>query len=231
MTMERYARQIMLPEIGEAGQQRLADSSVLIVGLGGLGSPVARYLAGAGVGRIGLCDKDTVSLSNLQRQILYTEADVNLPKAEAARQALSAMSSATRYDIFPDGLCAANAGRIINEFDIVIDCCDNHATRYLIDDECARLGKPWVYGSIGAFDGRVSVFMPGGMRYADLYPDREALSAMASSAGGVVGPVPGIVGAIEAAEAMKLICGFGDTLAGRLLVIDIKTMTFNNIQL
>lgn len=229
--MERYARQIMLPEIGESGQQRLEASSVLVVGLGGLGSPVAQYLAGAGVGRIGLCDRDTVSLSNLQRQTLYSESDIGRPKADAARQRLAAISSTARFEIFPYGLSYANAGEIISGFDMVVDCCDNHFTRYLIDDECDRLLKPWVYGSIGAFEGHVSVFIPGGIRYADLFTDRAALSAQAPSAGGVVGPVAGIVGAIEAAEALKLICGFGTTLAGRILVLDIKTMTFNNIEL
>lgn len=229
--MERYARQIMLPEIGEEGQRRLMESSVLVIGLGGLGSPVCQYLTGAGIGRIGLCDSDNVSLSNLQRQTLYGEGDLGCPKTEAARQRLSAMSSATQFDLLPSGLTSLNATDIISGYDVVVDCCDNHRTRYLIDDVCAMLGKPWIYGSIGAFEGRISTFIPGGVRYADIFPDREELSALPPSSGGVVGAVPGIVGAIEAAETVKLICGFGTTLAGRLLTVDIKSMIFNNIEL
>jgi len=229
---DRYARQIMLPEIGIRGQKRLLGSSALIVGLGGLGCPVALYLAGAGVGRLGLCDADTVSASNLQRQILYSEAQTGLPKTEAAAGRLRALSSATVTELWPDGLTAENADDIIGRYDIVVDCCDNFATRYLIDDCCLRLGRPWVHGSIGAFTGQASTFMPGSTcRYADIFPDRDELSDRAPAAGGVLGALPGTVGAIQAAEALKVLAGFGTTLDGRLLTIDIKTMTFNIIKL
>lgn len=229
--MERYSRQIMLPEIGEQGQQKLADAAVLIVGLGGLGSPVALYLTGAGVGRIGLCDNDTVSLSNLQRQILYSEKTEGLSKADVANRRLSALSSDTRFELWKEGLTAQNAGEIISRYDLVIDCTDNHRTRYLIDDTCAELGKRWVHGAIGEFYGRVSTFTPDVPRYSDLYSDREMLSTSPKSAGGVIGPVPGVIGSIQAAEAIKLICGFGETLIGKILLMDLKNLQFNIIDL
>lgn len=221
----------MLPEIGEKGQRRLKEASVLIVGLGGLGCPVALYLTGAGVGKIGLCDSDKVSVSNLQRQTLYSENMAGEPKSLAALERLSALSSDTEFEILSDGLDGNNAAEIIARYDIVVDCCDNFATRYLIDEVCERLGKPWIFGSIGEFDGRVSTFLPGRTRFTDIFPDKDELSRRPASSGGVIGPLPGIVGSIEAAEAMKVICGFGETLADRLLLIDIKTMTFNTIEI
>ena len=229
MIMERYARQIILPEIGPDGQARLKNSSALIVGLGGLGCPVALYLAGAGTGRLGLCDADKVSLSNLQRQTLYSENDAGSPKTAAAAKRLHALSSETALEQWPEGLTTANASDIISRYDIVVDCCDNFATRYLIDDCCRQLRRPWVYGSIGAFGGQASTFMPdSATRYSDLFPERNTLSAEAPSSGGAV---PGIIGAIQAAEALKLLAGFGTTLCGRLLVADIKNMTFQTIDL
>lgn len=228
---ERYARQLMLPEIGEEGQRRLLGASALIVGLGGLGCPVGLYLAGAGVGRLGLCDADTVSASNLQRQTLYDEADVGCPKTAAARRRLASLSSATEFDLYPEGLTPDNAEDIIRRYDIVVDCCDNYATRFLLDDVCARLERPWVYGSIGAFEGRVSTFLPGGARYSDFFPDREELSSLPPAAGGVVGAVPGVVGSLEAAEVLKVLCGFGEPLSGRMLAVNIKSMTFNIIEI
>lgn len=221
----------MLPEIGETGQRKLADAKVLIVGLGGLGCPVCLYLTGAGVGKIGLCDSDTVSLSNLQRQTLYCEDMVGKPKTREAHKRLSALSSHTQFELFHEGLTRENAEEIIARYDLVMDCCDNHATRYLLDDTCRKLKKPWIYATIGGFAGRVSTFLPGGLGYADIFADREHLEAQPPSAGGVVGAVPGIIGSIAAAEALKVICGFGTTLSGCLLVADIKTMTFKNIKL
>lgn len=152
--MERFSRQTMLPEIGLEGQQRLLESAALIIGAGGLGSPVALYLAAAGVGRLGLCDTDTVSLSNLQRQILYSEEEIGRQKTECAARRLGALRSDLRCTLHPEGLNAENAAAIASGYDIVIDCCDNFATRYLIDDTCRALGKPWVHGTIGGFDGR-----------------------------------------------------------------------------
>ena len=228
---ERYARQTMLPEIGPEGQRRLAASSVLLVGVGGLGSPAALSLPGAGVGRLGLADPDTVSESNLQRQVLYTESQIGRPKPEAARERLAALSSATRFDLYPDGLTAANARELVAAYDLVVDCCDNFATRYLLDETCVAVGRPWVYGSIGAFHGQVSLFNGHGKRrYTELYPDREALCALPPAASGVIGPTPGVVGALEAAEAIKWLVGFGEPLDGRLLTLDLKTMQTETIE-
>ncbi|MDE7409736.1 MAG: HesA/MoeB/ThiF family protein [Muribaculaceae bacterium] len=229
--MERYSRQIMLPEIGVEGQERLLKASVLIVGLGGLGSPVALYLTGAGIGRIGLCDSDIVSISNLQRQILYSEQSEGWPKADSAYQRLSGLSSATSFDIWKDGLTPENAEDIISGYDLVVDCTDNHAVRYLIDDICLKLDKTWIYGAIEGLEGRISTFGRNGFRYTDLYPDREMLSAIPKAYGGVIGPVPGIIGSLQASEAIKLICGFGKTLIGKLLIFNLKDITLKILEL
>ncbi|HIY14884.1 HesA/MoeB/ThiF family protein [Alistipes sp. An66] len=228
---ERYARQTMLPEIGPEGQRRLAASSVLLVGVGGLGSPAALYLTGAGVGRLGLADPDTVSESNLQRQVLYTESQIGRPKPAAARERLAALSSSTRFDLHPEGLTAENARELVAAYDLVVECCDNFATRYLLDEACAEVGRPWVYGSIGAFHGQVSLFNGRtGRRYTELYPDREALCALPRSTAGVLGTVPGVIGAIEASEAIKWIAGFGEPLEGKLFTIDLKTLQTETIE-
>lgn len=228
---ERYARQTMLPEIGPEGQRRLAASSVLLVGVGGLGSPAALYLTGAGVGRLGLADPDTVSESNLQRQVLYTESQIGRPKPAAARERLAALSSSTRFDLHPEGLTAENARELVAAYDLVVECCDNFATRYLLDEACAEVGRPWVYGSIGAFHGQVSLFNGRtGRRYTELYPDREALCTLPRSTAGVLGTVPGVIGAIEASEAIKWIAGFGEPLEGKLFTIDLKTLQTETIE-
>ena len=228
---ERYARQTMLPEIGPEGQRRLAASSVLLVGVGGLGSPAALYLTGAGVGRLGLADPDTVSESNLQRQVLYTESQIGRPKPAAARERLAALSSSTRFDLHTEGLTTENARELVAAYDLVVECCDNFATRYLLDEACAEVGRPWVYGSIGAFHGQVSLFNGRtGRRYTELYPDREALCALPRSTAGVLGTVPGVIGAIEASEAIKWIAGFGEPLEGKLFTIDLKTLQTETIE-
>lgn len=232
MEYGRYIRQTVLPEIGTQGQRRLHDATVLVVGLGGLGSVVATYLTGAGVGHLILADHDRVSLSNLQRQVLYTEAEIGLPKAECAVRRLAAQASDTNFEAVSCGLTADNARRLVSEADIVVDCTDSYAIRYLIDDTCAACGRPWVYGSIGAFGGQVSVFnYHSGRRYSDLYPDREALSGIKPASAGVLGPVPAVVGAIEALEVMKIIAGFGDVLDGRLFMMDLLTLETNIIDL
>lgn len=224
--LRRYSSQTMLAEIGEEGQRRLLASSVLIVGLGGLGAAVATYLTGAGVGRIGLCDPDRVSLSNLQRQVLYTEQQIGMPKVEEAARRLGSQSSSTRFDLHPDGLTEENGETLAAGYDLLVDCTDNFATRYLIDDICHRLGKPWVYGSIGEFRGQVAVMNHlNGRRYADLYPDREALCALPHKTAGVIGAVPGVIGAMEASEALKLLAGFGNPLDGKLFSIDLLTLS------
>lgn len=218
---ERYSRQIMLSQLGEAGQKRIGSSSVLIVGLGGLGAPVATYLVGAGVGRVGLCDSDVVSLSNLQRQVLYETEMIGLKKAECAYKRLSALSPETEFDIIPQGLNEDNAEKLIADFDIVVDCCDNFATRYLIDDVCASLGKKWVYGAVGDFKGQLSVMNAcGGHKYRDWFPEDD-ITPERPEVAGVIGPLPGVIGAMQAAEILKVIAGIGETLEGKLFVFDL----------
>lgn len=225
MENERYARQTMLAEIGLEGQEKLSKASVLIVGLGGLGAPVSTYLTGAGVGRIGLCDPDTVSLTNLQRQVLYTEETVGMPKVEIARARLQAMSGHTAFDVFPEGLTPENAADMFAGYDLVVDCTDNFVSRYLIDDTCAALGKPWIHGAIGEFYGQVAVMNAvAGCRYSDIYPDRERMCSRPRKVAGVLGTVPGVVGAIEASEAIKVLVGFGEPLDGKLLTINLLTL-------
>ncbi len=194
-------------------------------GVGGLGSPVALYLAGAGVGTIGLVDDDAVSLSNLQRQVLYSEAEVGLPKALQAKKRLEALNGSIAIEAYPVRLAPGNAEEIIARYDIVADGCDNFATRYLINDTCVRLGKAYVYGAIRAFDGQVAVFnYEGGPAYRRLFPDEEAACALPRPPQGVLGVTPGMVGCAEAAEVLKIIGRCGDVLSGKLWTIDLMTM-------
>ena len=223
--MGRYDRHTILEEIGEGGQQKLLDASVLLVGVGGLGSPVALYLAAAGVGRIGLVDPDTVSESNLQRQVLYSEAEIGLPKVDCARRRLLQLSSHTRIDLYPTRFNPENAYGIAAPYELIIDGCDNFSTRYLINDVCVRTGKPYIYGSIGKFHGQVAVFnYKGGVNYRDLFPDEKILTARKPEITGVMGVVPGIIGSLQAAEVIKIITGCGKVLYNKLLTLDVLTM-------
>lgn len=223
--MERYNRQIILPELGEEGQQRIRRAKVLIVGVGGLGSPIALYLTGAGVGTIGLIDDDVVSTSNLQRQVLYSEPEVGLPKAIQAKKRLEALNSEVKIEAHPTRLTRENAEELISRYDIVADGCDNFATRYLINDTCVKLGKVYVHGAIRAFDGQVAVFnYNGGPDYRHFFPDEAEMLSMPHPPKGVLGVTPGIVGCAEATEVLKVIGGYGEVLSGKLWVIDLKTM-------
>ena len=222
---ERYSRQTMLPEFGMEGQRKLFDASVLVIGAGGLGAPVTTYLTGAGAGHIGIADADTVSISNLQRQTLYGENDVGRYKTDCAINRLSAMSAATHFTAHPEGITPENAREIIDRYDLVVDCTDNFPTRFLIDEACAFCGKPWVHGAIGEFHGQVTVFNhTKGKRYTDLYPDKDSLCALPRHISGVIGAVPGVIGSLKAAEAIKIITGIGEPLEGRLFTIDILNM-------
>ena len=227
MNMERYQRQIALPEIGEEGQALLSQARVLIVGVGGLGSPIALYLAGAGVGCLGLVDDDCVSLSNLQRQILYTEQEVGQPKALCAARRLCQLNSSITIHPYPQRLTAETIDEILCQYDLVVDGCDNFATRFLINDHCAKRGIPYIYGGICGFEGQVSVFPNDGTSrssYRTLYPDEAATLAMPHPSKAVIGVTPGIVGCMEAAEVIKLICHVGEPLVDRLWTIDLHTM-------
>ena len=230
--MTRYQRQITLPELGEAGQAKLNNASVLIVGAGGLGSPTSIYLAAAGVGRIGLVDFDRVDITNLHRQILYGTSDVGRPKLEAARERLNDLNPEIAIETHEARLTSENALEILARYDVVIDGTDNFATRYLVNDACKMLGKPNVYGSIFRFDGQASVFATAdGPCYRCLYPEPPPPHLVPSCAeGGVLGVLPGVVGTIQAIEAIKLITGIGETLSGRLLIFDALRMTFRTMK-
>ncbi len=226
--MNRYARQITLPEIGEAGQEKLRRASVLIVGAGGLGSPAALYLAAAGVGTLGRVDFDRVDATNLHRQVLYGTSDVGRPKLEAAQERLSDLNPDVRVITHETRLTSENALDILRDYDVILDGTDNFATRYLVNDACVLLGKSNVYGSIFRFDGQVSLFATkDGPCYRCLYPEPPPPGMVPSCAeGGVLGILPGIVGSLQATEAIKLIVGIGETLAGRLLLFDALRTTF-----
>ncbi len=224
MNMDRYERQVILPEIGIDGQRKLLSSRVLIVGLGGLGAPVALYLAGAGIGTLGLADDDTVSLGNIHRQILYDESQVGRSKAECAAKRLSAMNSSVKLRLYPYRIENGNAEGILKDYDVVVDCSDNFKTRYMLDDACRKTGLPYVYGAIGALEGQISVFNSGERKrhYRDLYPDEDVLSDEKPSKG-VLGVTPGVVGCMLAAEVIKLLTGFGTVMSGKLWTIDLRT--------
>jgi molybdopterin/thiamine biosynthesis adenylyltransferase/rhodanese-related sulfurtransferase len=229
----RYSRHLLLPEVTMEGQMRLKAGRVLVVGAGGLGSPAALYLAAAGVGTIGLVDFDAVDMSNLQRQVLYDTRSVGRPKLEAAQERLTALNPHVDVALFPERLARENALAILEGFDVVLDGTDNFATRYLTNDACFLLGKPNVYGAIYRFEGQVSVFQPGkGPCYRCLYPAPPPPGLVPSCAeGGVLGVLPGVVGALQATEALKLLLGIGRSLAGRLLLYDSLALTFREIAL
>lgn len=230
--VRRYARHIILPGVGGDGQRKLLDSKVLVIGAGGLGSPVAMYLAAAGVGKMGVLDFDTVDESNLQRQILHTTPDVGRPKVESALEHLKALNPTVEYVGYDTMLTSENAFEVISPWDVVVDGTDNFPVRYLVNDATQMLGKPLVYGSIHQFDGQATVFLPGdaGPCYRCLFPEPPPPGVVPSCAeGGVFGVLPGIVGSIQATEAIKLITGMGEGLAGRLLIFDALRMDFNEV--
>lgn len=222
----RYHRQLLLPEIGEEGQARLRAARVLLVGVGGLGSPIALYLAGAGVGTLGLMDDDTVSVTNLHRQVLYGEDRVGRPKADEAVRRLHELNAEVRLESYPFRLTRDNAAEIVGRYDIVVDGCDNFATRFLLDDTCRHAGVPYVYGAVCGFEGQVSVFNAGASprHYRDLYPDEAATLSMPHPGRAVVGMTPGVVGGVMAQQVLQLICGYGEPLIGKLWTIDLRTM-------
>jgi adenylyltransferase/sulfurtransferase len=231
--LQRYSRHLILPEVGEEGQRRLKAARVLCVGTGGLGSPLAFYLAAAGVGTLGLVDFDVVDASNLQRQIIHSTRDIGRKKLDSAEEKLKALNPALNVVKHETMLTSANALEILKGYDIVADGTDNFPTRYLVNDACVLLGKPNVYGSIFRFEGQASVFATeGGPCYRCLYPEPPPPGLVPSCAeGGVLGILPGLVGVMQATEAIKLILGKGDTLAGRLLLVDALNMRFRELKL
>ncbi len=229
----RYSRHLILPEVGLAGQLKLKQAKVLCIGAGGLGSPLALYLAAAGVGTLGLVDFDVVDFSNLQRQIIHTTRDVGRKKLDSAAEKVNAINPHVEVCKFETRLTSANALEIFREFHIIADGTDNFPTRYLVNDACVLTGKPNVYGSIFRFEGQASVFATNdGPCYRCLYPEPPPPGAVPSCAeGGVLGILPGLVGVIQATETIKLILGLGESLAGRLLLIDAATMHFRELKL
>ncbi len=221
--LERYARHIVLHEIGGPGQQKLKAARVLVIGAGGLGSPALLYLAAAGVGTLGCIDFDAVSLANLQRQVLHGTGDVGRPKVESAGEAVDDINPHVAFAPHTERLEAANAGEILGAYDLVLDGSDNFDTRYLVNREAARLGKPLVFAAIGRWEGQVSVFRPwaGGPCYECIFPEAPAPGLVPACAeAGVLGAMAGVVGAMQAVEAVKLITGAGTSLDGRLLLYD-----------
>ncbi|MCS7191784.1 MAG: molybdopterin-synthase adenylyltransferase MoeB [Armatimonadetes bacterium] len=235
----RYSRHLILPEVGMTGQKKLKAASVLIIGTGGLGCPISLYLTAAGVGRLGLVDFDAVDRTNLQRQILYGESVVGVPKVEAAAERLKDLNPDVEIETYPVKLTSENALQIMSDYDIIVDGTDNFPTRYLTNDASVILGKPYIYGSIFRFEGQVSVFLSRpfngferGPCYRCLFPAPPPPGAVPSCAeGGVLGVLPGIVGAIQATEAIKLIVGIGQPLIGKMMLIDTLRMEFRTVKI
>ena len=230
---ERYRRHLVIPEVGDAGQDKLLNAKVLLLGAGGLGSPAALYLAAAGVGQLGLVDSDVVDLSNLQRQVIHAYSRLGLPKTESAERAIHDLNPDVRVSQFSERLDSKNVVEILSAFDLVIDGGDNFPTRYLLNDACVMLGKPNIHGSIYRFEGQVTTFIPNqGPCYRCLYPQPPPPELAPSCAeAGVLGVLPGVIGLLQATEAIKLILGIGASLNGRLLTYDALAMEFGELKL
>jgi molybdopterin/thiamine biosynthesis adenylyltransferase len=226
----RYARHLVLKDLGGAGQQKLKDSSVLVVGAGGLGSPAIAYLAAAGIGTIGVVDDDAVALSNLQRQVIHRTGDIGRSKAESAADFVAGLNAEVSVVPHAVRITAENANTIFSDYNVVLDGTDTFDTRRVVAEAAAALGLPLVSGAVSTLDGQVTVFMPGGPQFADLYPDALDESVLPScEMVGVLGPVTGVIGTLMAMEAIKLIAGIGEPLIGRLLVYDGRGARFSEI--
>mgnify|MGYP002393302477 CR=1 FL=1 len=233
---ERYSRHLRLPEVGLGGQKRLEAARVLLVGAGGLGAPAAYYLAAAGIGHLRIADDDVVDRSNLQRQILHADARIGMPKVESAAIALSALNPRTRIEPVRERVTAGNVERLLEGVDVVLDGGDNFPVRYLLNDACVHIGKPLVHGAVHRFEGQVSVFDAGRRRgqapcYRCLFPEPPPAEAAPNCAeAGVLGVLPGVIGLLQATEAIKLVLGIGESLAGRLLQFDALAMRFRDFR-
>ena len=231
--IERYSRHIILAEVGGLGQTKLLESKILVIGAGGLGSPTALYLAAAGVGTLGIIDHDTVDISNLQRQILHGTSDVGQSKVVSAKATLNEINPDVEIVMYQQRLSSENVFQLFEDYDLVIDGCDNFSTRYLINDACVMMGKPNIHGSIFQFEGQVTVFYPGkGPCYRCLNPSPPP-PGMAPSCqdAGVFGVLPGMVGSVQAVEAIKVLLEIGDPLIGQLLLFDALGMSFKRMKL
>ncbi len=220
----RYERQLLLPEIGEEGQAKLAAARVLLVGCGGLGSPIATYLVAAGVGTLGIVDDDVLSLSNLNRQVLYDTSQLGQAKALCAKTRLKSLNPEVNIVAHHCRLEAENAREVVSQYDIIVDGTDNFSTRFLLSDVCSEQRKPFVHGSIRGLQGQVSVLCVGKTTYRTLFPDEGATLSMPHPGKEVVGVTPAVVGSVEASQVLQLICGYGDPLVDCLWTIDLRTM-------
>jgi adenylyltransferase/sulfurtransferase len=231
--LRRWSRQIRLSEVGPEGQERLAQARVAIVGIGGLGCPAALYMAAAGVGTLGLIDDDEIDLSNIHRQVLFSESDVGRGKVDVAAERLAPLSASLELRLHPVRLTAGNVLALLADYDLIIDGNDNFPTRYAVNDACVLLNKPNVYGSVLKFEGRASLFVPGrGPCYRCLYADPPPPGVVPTcEEAGVLGFLPGVIGNIQAAESVKWICGIGEPLIGRLLVVDMLAMSFEEFSI
>jgi len=230
--LKQYSRHFVLPQFGLDGQRKLKAASVIVVGAGGLGCPVLQYLVAAGVGHIGILDFDTVSTSNLQRQVLYGVADIGKPKARQAAEKLEKLNPHIKLQVIEDKISSGNALSLLGPFDIIVDCTDNFPTRYLLNDAAVLLGKPLVYGSIFRYEGQVAVFNLGqSANYRDLYPAPPAPGSVPNcEEGGVLGVLPGIIGCLQANEVLKIIAGIGMPLANKVLLLDTLNMETNVVK-
>ena len=225
MDKDRYKRHIVLPEIGEQGQQKLIASKVLVIGSGGLGSPVLMYLAAAGIGLVGIVDNDRVSLSNLQRQVLFTNSQIGELKVEKAKERLLDINPDITIQTYNTRFTKLNAIEIATGFDIIVDCTDNFESRYIIDTSCKQLGIPMVYGSISQFTGQISVFnYRGGKSYTDVFPEAPQVDLSDESRLGVLGVLPGIIGAMQANEVLKIVLNLPHPLSNKLYLFDCRSM-------
>jgi molybdopterin/thiamine biosynthesis adenylyltransferase len=231
--VQRYSRHIILPEVGVEGQEKLLSSRVLIAGMGGLGSPAALYLAAAGIGTFGLVDFDVVELSNLQRQVIHTTEDLGKPKVKSAEETIKAINPDATVHQYRQRIASETIADIITDYDLVLDGTDNFPTRFLLNDACLLTGKILVYGAVLRFDGQVSVFAPNqGPCYRCFIPEMPPPGAVPScQQGGILGVLPGVIGILQATEAIKLLIGVGEPLIGRLLLFDALSMEINEVKL
>ena len=230
--VKRYSRHIIMPQVGSIGQRKLLDAKVLMVGAGGLGSPITIYLTLAGVGTVGIVDFDDVDVTNLQRQILHYDGDIGKPKVESALSTLKSYNPDTKVNIHEEPITSINAMEVMSGYDIIVNGADNFPTRYLVNDAAYLSGKPLVDGSILLFDGQATTYIPGQGCYRCLFPTPPPPGEVPSCAeAGVLGMLPGMVGTIQATETVKLILGIGDSLSGRLLIIDALSMEFRTVKI
>lgn len=230
-SLKRYRGHISLCEIDLPGQEAICRGRIVIIGAGGLGSPVALYLAAAGVGTIGIVDPDNVSLSNLQRQIIHGTADVGTPKTESARRSMERVNPTVKIITYKEFLTEDNAADIFADYDLIIDCTDNYSARLLINDTCIRLGKPFIYGAVSRFSGHVFTHLPGTADFRTFFGDDQSVNDQPCSITGILNSVVGVIGSLQATEAIKILASTGELLTNRLLVFDAITMTFTTLSL